>query len=116
MGRYPQIAMNVIHIIGKRLKEAQERVRELATQRAEQRVAHAVLRLARQAGRSTSEGTAITFPLRRKDVADISGVTLHTASRILTVWEKVGVVLSRNQRLIISQPSELLRIAEHAAG
>jgi len=39
MGRYPQIAMNVIHIIGKRLQEAQERVRELATQRAEQRVA-----------------------------------------------------------------------------
>ena len=116
LGRYPQIAMNVIHIIGKRLKEAQERVRELATQRAEQRVAHAVPRLARQAGQSTSEGTAITFPLRRKDVADISGVTLHTASRILTVWEKVGLVLSWNQRLIIRQPSELLRVAEHAAG
>jgi CRP-like cAMP-binding protein len=116
MGRYQQIAMNVIRIIGKRLQEAQERVRELATQRAEQRVAHALLRLAHQAGQSMSEGTAIAFPLRRKDIADISGVTLHTASRILTVWEKVGLVLSRNQRLIIRQPSELLRIAEHAAG
>jgi len=63
-----------------------------------------------------SEGTTIAFPLRRKDVADISGVTLHTASRILTVWEKVRLVVSRNQRPIIRQPSELLRIAEHAAG
>lgn len=113
---YPQIALNVISIIGKRLKEAQERVRELATQRAEQRVAHALLRLARQAGETTSEGIAIAFPLRRKDIADITGTTLHTASRILTVWERVGLVLSRNQRLIIRQPSELLRIAEHAAG
>jgi len=116
LGRYPQIALNVIHIIGKRLKEAQERVRELATQRAEQRVAHALLRLARQAGQSTSEGTAITFPLRRKDVADISGTTLHTASRILTGWERVGLVRSRNQRLVIRKSSELLRIAEHATG
>jgi CRP-like cAMP-binding protein len=83
--------MNVIRIIGTRLKDVQERVRELSTQRVEQRVARAVLRLARQAGHSTVDGTAIEFPLRRKDVADISGTTLHTASRILTAWEKAGL-------------------------
>jgi CRP-like cAMP-binding protein len=45
--RHPQIAVNVIRVIGKRLQEVQERVRKLATQRTERRVAHAVLRLAR---------------------------------------------------------------------
>ncbi|MBS0365338.1 MAG: Crp/Fnr family transcriptional regulator [Proteobacteria bacterium] len=114
MARYPQIAINVIRILGGRLQEAQHRVRELATQRAERRVAHAVLRLAQQAGHSTVDGTAIEFPLRRKDVADISGTTLHTASRILTAWEKAGLLLSNNQRLIIRQPAELRRIAEDA--
>ncbi|MGH6681027.1 MAG: Crp/Fnr family transcriptional regulator [Bradyrhizobium sp.] len=112
MARFPQIAINVIHIIGKRLQEVQERVRELATQRADRRVAHAVLRLARQAGHSTVDGTAIEFPLRRKDVADISGTTLHTASRILTAWEKAGLLVTNNQHLTIRQPAELLRIAE----
>ena len=53
MRRHPQIAINVIRIIGRRLQEVQDRVRELATQRAERRVAHALLRLARQAGHST---------------------------------------------------------------
>ena len=110
--RHPQIGVNVIRIIGKRLQEVQERVRELATQRVEQRVAHAVLRLARQAGHGTIDGTAIEFPLRRKDVADISGTTLHTVSRILTAWEKAGLLVSHNQRLTIRQPSEILRIAE----
>src|SRR3954447_23177635 len=43
--RYPQIAINVIKIVGERLKEVQERVRELSTQQAERRVAHALLRL-----------------------------------------------------------------------
>jgi CRP-like cAMP-binding protein len=115
MGHQPQIAINVIRIIGKRLQEVQDRVRELATQRAERRVAHAVLRLARQAGHSTVDGTAIAFPLRRKDVADIAGTTLHTVSRILTAWEKAGLLTTHNQRLTIRNPPEILRIAEDAA-
>jgi CRP/FNR family transcriptional regulator, nitrogen oxide reductase regulator len=112
--RHPHIGVNVIRIIGKRLQEVQDRVRELATQRADRRVAHAVLRLARQAGHSTIDGTAIEFPLRRKDVADIAGTTLHTASRILTAWQKAGFLATRNQRLTIRQPAELARIAEDA--
>lgn len=115
MIRHPQIAINVIRITGKRLKEVQERVRELSTQRAEQRVASAVLRLAHQAGHRTVDGTAIQFPLRRKDVADISGTTLHTASRILTAWEKAGLLTSENQRLTICKPTEISKIAEGSA-
>ncbi|MBS0232285.1 MAG: Crp/Fnr family transcriptional regulator [Proteobacteria bacterium] len=109
---HPQIGVNVIRIIGKRLQEVQDRVRELATQRAERRVAYAVLRLAHQAGHSTAGGTAIEFPLRRKDLADISGTTLHTASRILTGWEKAGLLITESQRLTLRQPTEILRIAE----
>lgn len=115
MAAYPQIAINVIRIIGRRLQEVQERVRELATQRAERRVAHALLRLARQAGHCTIDGTAIEFPLRRKDVADISGTTLHTASRILTSWEKAGFLATRDRRLTVRQPSKILRISEEAS-
>ncbi len=114
IARYPQIAINVIRIIGMRLQDVQNRVRELATQRAERRVAYALLRLANQAGLGTAEGMTIRFPLRRKDVADISGTTLHTASRILTAWEKAGLLVTRNQRLTIRHPAELLRIAEDA--
>ena len=94
------------------LPSPQERVREFATQSAERRVAHTVLRLAHQAGHSTIDGTAIDFPLRRKDVADIAGTTLHTASRILTAWEKAGLLVSHNQHLTIRQPAQILRIAE----
>ena len=115
MRQHPQIAINVIRVIGKRLQEVQDRVRELATQRVERRVAHAVLRLARQAGHSTITGTAIAFPLRRRDVADIAGATLYTASRILTGWEKAGLLTSHKQRLTLRNPAALLRIAEAAA-
>jgi CRP-like cAMP-binding protein len=78
----------------------------------EQRVAHALLRLVRQAGYGTIDGTAIAFPLRRKDVADISGTTLYTVSRILTAWEKAGLLTSDNQQLTIHRPLTILKIAE----
>lgn len=113
LARFPPIATNLIRIIGSRLQEAQNRIRELATYRAERRVAHAILRLARQ---GSGNGTAIRFPLRRKDVADISGTTLHTASRILTRWEKAGLLVTNNQHVTIRRPAELLRIAEDSAG
>jgi CRP-like cAMP-binding protein len=114
MNRFPAIAINVIRTIGRRLQEVQDRVRELATQRAEQRVAHAVLRLARQAGLKTGDGTANEFPLRRQDVADISGTTLHTASRILTAWEKAGFLTTRRRHLTLHEPARILMIAESA--
>src|SRR5690606_12355940 len=110
--RHPHIAVNVIQVIGKRLKEAQDRMRELSTQRVARRVAHAVLRLARQAGHNTGDGTVIEFPLTRSDVANMSGTTLHTASRVLAAWEKSGLLASDKQQVTLRRVTELQRIAD----
>jgi len=116
MQRYPQLATNALKIVSKRLQEAQDRMRELSTQRVEQRVAHAMIRLIRQTGRETDDGTAIMFPLRRKDIADICGTTLYSVSRILTAWEKTGWLITRDQQLIVRKPSEIRRIGEDLKG
>ena len=112
MQRHAAIAINMVTVIGKRLGEAQERLRELATQSTDRRIARTLLRLLDQAGQATDTGVRIEFPLRRKDVADIAGTTLHTASRILAGWERRGLVASRNRHLIVAAPEEIRRIAE----
>lgn len=112
MQRHSVVALNMVAVLGKRLGEAQERLRELATQSADRRVARTLLRLMNQAGRRTKDGIRIEFPLRRKDIADIAGTTLHTASRILASWERRGLLVSQSQHLILSSPGELGRIAE----
>lgn len=112
----PQAAMNVIRIIGARLAEVQNRVRELSTQGVERRVAHAILRLVDQAGRPTGDGTRIDLRLRRQDLAEVSGTTLHTASRLLAGWEKAGLLASQRQRLTIRDLAKLRRIANGAPG
>jgi CRP-like cAMP-binding protein len=108
--QYPQIALNLLAVLGARLREVQERLRELATQRAEQRIAHALLRLTDPhaiAGRDA----AIEFPLTRQDVAEMCGATLYTVSRVLTAWEKAGYIETHHKHLTIRKLDEILRLA-----
>ncbi|MBS0550372.1 MAG: Crp/Fnr family transcriptional regulator [Proteobacteria bacterium] len=114
MTRFPQIAINAIRIVGWRLQEMQNRARELATRSAEQRIAQALIRLGQQSGRSTPAGTTILLPLRRKDIADISGTTLFTASRILTGWARAGLVTDQRRRLTIADHAGLQQVAEQS--
>lgn len=112
IARYPPIALNVIRVLSARMAQLQERIRELTTQRAEQRMARTLLRLAAQAGRDGPRGMAIDIPLRRKDLAEFAGTTLHTASRMLAAWEKAGWVAGDGQRLTICDRVAVHRLAE----
>lgn len=112
MGRHPQIAINALKIVGRRIQETQNRLRELSTQPVERRIAYALLRLVQQAGRTTANGVTIDFPLRRKDIADICGTTLYSVSRVLTRWDKRGIVVTRDQHLTIARLSEVKQIAK----
>lgn len=112
IGLYPTIAINVIRVLGERMGQLQARVREVTTQRAEQRIAHAILRLAEQAGRGGSRGTTIEIPLRRKDLAEFAGTTLHTASRTVSAWEKAGLLASDGRRLVVHDLAAIRKLAE----
>jgi CRP/FNR family transcriptional regulator, nitrogen oxide reductase regulator len=110
--RYPSFAGNAYANIGARLQETQQRVVEMSTEQVEQRVAHALLRLVQQAGRKTDEGIEIDFPITRQDIAEMTGTTLHTVSRILSGWEGEGVVASGRQKVTVTDPHALMLIAE----
>jgi CRP-like cAMP-binding protein len=110
--RYPSLAMQAMQTMGSRLLEAQQRVRELSTEEVERRVAHAVLRLANQSGRKERDGVRIDFPISKQDIAEMTGSTLHTVSRILTAWEGVGLVEGGRQKLLVRDPHGLVMVAD----
>lgn len=114
MNRHPQIAINALKIVGKRLKEAQNRLREISTQSVERRVAHTVIRLVRQFGKLGPLGTTIALPLRRKDIADIAGTTLYSVSRALTGWEKQGILVTQGQVITVARLADLRAAADAA--
>jgi CRP/FNR family transcriptional regulator, nitrogen oxide reductase regulator len=112
VAKYPSLASNTMQTIGGRLQEAHTRVVEMSTQQVERRVAHALLRLAKQAGRRIEHGVQIDFPISRQDVAEMTGTTLHTVSRILSAWEQQGLIESGRQRIVLRDPHKLFTLAE----
>ncbi|MER3457798.1 MAG: hypothetical protein C4309_03385 [Chloroflexota bacterium] len=112
MERTPRLAFNALRLLAGRVQELQDRVRELATERVERRVARTLLRLARQAGRKVENGVLIDLPLSRQDLAEMTGTTLFTVSRVLSRWEQQGLVEAGRERVLIRFPHGLVRIAE----
>jgi len=108
----PALAVSAMQTIGQRLEEAHTRIREMSTEEVERRVAHVVLRLIKQAGRKEATGVRIDFQISRQDIAEMTGTTLHTVSRILSAWEAKGLVEGGRQKLLVINPAGLSQLAE----
>jgi len=112
IARYPSLASSALQTVGSRLQDTQARVIEISNEQGEQRVAHTLLRLAKQAGRKVDNGIEIDFPISRQNVAEMTGTTLHTVSRILSAWESKGLVEGGRQRIVLCDPERLHVLAE----
>jgi len=93
----------------------QERFRQATTERVERRLARTIIRLALQAGKKVDEGILIDLPVTRQDLAEMSGTTLYTASRLLSQWENQELVISGRTKVIIRNPRGLINIAEDSS-
>lgn len=109
----PHLNINLMQLMTSYIMEMQERYRELATERVERRIALTILRLAAQVG-SRVEGKEMTveLPLSRQDVAEASGTTIYTVSRVLADWERRGLVEAGRERVLIRNPHGLVQVSE----
>lgn len=111
--RAPGFSASAYQTIGARLQDTQARVVELSTRQVEQRIAGAVMRLVQQSGRKTENGIEIDFPITRQDIAEMTGSTLHTVSRLMSAWENDGIVRSTRQKVVVTDPHALMLVAEN---
>ncbi len=112
MREYPQLGLNGINMIGRRFALLQKRLQEMATERVEQRVARAILRLVRQFGRRTESGVLLDIPITREELAQLTGTNLYSVSRILSKWEQAGYIHTGRKEIILLKAHELVAIAE----
>lgn len=114
--RFPVFGASAYETIGARLQDTQSRVMEMSTRQVEQRIAGAVMRLVQQSGRKTDDGVEIDFPISRQDIAEMTGSTLHTVSRLMSAWEEEGIVRSGRQKVTVTDPHALILVAENRRG
>jgi len=112
--RMPLLAANALKTLGQRVQDAHTRIREVSTEEIERRVAHALLRIIAQQEHAPGEAADVGLPITRQDVAEMTGTTLFTVSRILSAWEQQGVVSGGRERISVRLPAKLREIADRA--
>jgi CRP-like cAMP-binding protein len=99
---YPPVALKVLDVTASRLKEAHERIRQLSAHSVEHRIAYTLLKLAEKFGKQQEVGLLIQVPLSRDDLAEMTGTTTETASRVMSQFQKDGLIASGRQWVAIT--------------
>ncbi len=100
----PQIALDIINILGGRLRDAQSRLKDLAGERAEQRLARTLLMLSSKLGP--------TLPFTRQEIADMAGTSTETAFRVTTQLKDSSIIRSVRGKIIILDETKLRLLSE----
>lgn len=112
LDRYPQLKTNILREMTAHMDDALTRLRELSTLKVSQRLAHTLLRLT-QPGTGVRPGAlAVPHTLTRQELAELTGTTLFTVSRILTEWEDAGLVRSSRAHVEVLDADGLKDAAE----
>jgi CRP-like cAMP-binding protein len=112
LDRFPSVRSNIMREMSAHMTDALTRVRELATERVGQRLAHALLRLLRQCGEPHPEGMLIGAVLTREELASLTGTTLFTVSRTLSEWQEAGILRMQGRRLLVLDPARLRALTQ----
>ena len=105
---HPDIAVKLVISLGRRLREANERLARQSFQTVQSRVA-VVLERARRAGPRRRRAAPATCSSRitQADIAQLAGSSRESASRFLGVLERAGVITQGRGRIIVHDPAAL---------
>ncbi len=100
----PQVALRIINVLAGRLRDAQGRLRDLAGERVEQRLASVLLMLSAKLGP--------TLPFTRQEIADMVGTTTETAIRVMSHLKDRGIIRSVRGKVVILDEEKLRLLSE----
>ncbi len=98
---------NIGRLLAAELRAARDLRRCVSRGSIERRLAKVVLWLVKVACRKTDDGSAIGFPLKSADLADLIGVNVGSVSRVLAKWGRAGLVRHGRMALTVLALEEL---------
>ncbi len=100
----PQVALKIINVLSGRLRDAQSRLRDLAGERVEQRLASVLLMLSAKLGHA--------LPFTRQEIAEMAGTTTETAIRVMSHLKDREIIRSVRGEVIILDEEKLRLLSE----
>jgi CRP/FNR family transcriptional regulator len=109
---HPSLARGLLASLSLRLTELTGRIASLTGSRVESRFARLFLKLAADTGRAHANGTFVPLRLSRQELADLTGTTIETCIRIMSRWNRDGVVLTQDEGFLVADREALGELAE----
>jgi CRP-like cAMP-binding protein len=103
----PVVADNAMALVGDRATEFMTRMRELATEPVDRRLARQLVALVKDSRERDAQGVSVAFPVSRQDLAEMCGSNLYTVTRILSRWRDAGYIESGRQRIVVRDVAAL---------
>jgi len=103
----PMLAVTLLRIMSRRLRQAQLLIRDLALHDAYGRMAGLLLQFSQREGKKTRDGVLLDLELTRQELANMIGTTRETVTRILSRFQKDGILTLDKQRIIIRDEEKL---------
>lgn len=109
---HPKVALSVLDGLTSRLQEAHDAIHLLSAEPAEKRIAHILLKLARKLGQVNTVGLLIQTPLGRDELAEMTGITSETASRVISQFQKEGWIVTGRQWIALTNQEALQNLLD----
>ena len=104
----PEVAAKFLLTMGRKQREFVQRIEGALTSRVEKRIANTLLKLANMT--DAELGKSINLHLTRKDIASMVGTTIETAIRVMSRFQKEGVIETNRSGITILKPDKLHEI------
>ncbi len=105
LARYPKLQHNALSIAGDYLSWFEASHLALISYTARQRLARVLTSLAHGIGHEVSGGTELG--ITNEELANTANVSLFTASRILSEWQRNGAVTKKRGSIVLRAPQSL---------
>ena len=109
MREHSEIAVKLAVSLGRRLRDANERLARQSFQTVQSRVATVLSQLVEQARTDGAGDRDVSITATQSDVAKLAGSSRESASRFLAVLERAGVITQGRGRLTVHDPPALDR-------
>lgn len=104
---HPDIAVKLVIALGRRMREANERLTRQSFQTVQSRVAGVLGQLVEQAQAEGAGDGDVLVTVTQADIAQLAGSSRESASRFLAVLERAGVVSQGRGRITVHDPAAL---------
>ena len=104
----PQIAVKLLSVLAGRLRKTDRMIEGLALSDVTGRITQTLLQLAEEQGKATPEGVLVKDRPTHQELANMSGTTRETVSRVLKRLEQQGYILHKGKDLLVVGTDKLL--------